>query len=79
MGQALERLHRLHTISVTIFPEPLMIPQENIKAIHVLSAHCDTLRRVEVRWCRRDDEGYHYAATRQELIRGRWAYKSTLS
>ena len=79
MGRALQGLQRLHTISVTMLPEPLMDHQENARAIELLSAHCNTLRRVEVRWCRKDEEGYHQVANRGGLVRGQWAYKTALS
>lgn len=78
MGLALGALHRLQTISVTMFPEPFVNVDENKKAIELLGAHCVTLQQIEVRWHRKDGNEYRAASMRDGLIRGQWAYKPSL-
>ncbi|EKM54410.1 uncharacterized protein PHACADRAFT_258238 [Phanerochaete carnosa HHB-10118-sp] len=79
MGAALRGLHHLHTISVTVFPEPMPNLGENKRAIRVLGEHCDTLRHVEVRWLRRDGVEYRELSSSNGLLRGQWAYTQSLA
>ncbi|GJE95484.1 hypothetical protein PsYK624_116690 [Phanerochaete sordida] len=79
MGAAVRGLHHLHTLSVTLFPEPMPSPAENRRAIQLLGEHCDTLRHVEVRWMRRDGDEYREVALGSELLRGQWTYSQSLA
>lgn len=79
MGAALREQHHLHTVSVTIFPEPMPNLGENKRAIQVLGQQCDTLRHIEVRWMRRDGDGYQEVSFGKGLLRGQWVYAHSLA
>ena len=69
-------LSALDTLSLTIYPEPVRDHAENASAIQLLFDACVTLQTVELRWCRKDRVGETcHVMSRDELIRGRWAYR----